>query len=141
MGLALHTEHNHLRLERLEVGHLALLAAPFGLLLFLDIVRGGSAFFSRSLQSRFLQFMGTISYSFYLWHAVVTFPLKMMAAKLLVGKLGMAPGIAIALFGVSAFGLSVIVSWYSWRWLEQGIGVWLSKRFAPKPPATAVAPI
>jgi peptidoglycan/LPS O-acetylase OafA/YrhL len=42
----------------------------------------------QSAANTLMQFFGTISYSFYLWHPIVTFPLKSAMTRILIGKLG-----------------------------------------------------
>jgi peptidoglycan/LPS O-acetylase OafA/YrhL len=83
----------------------------------------GRCLLSRLLRFRFLQYLGTISYSFYLWFGVATYPLKIAIAKLLYPHLGSA--VSILVFGASGFLLSVAVSQASNVVLEVRIGRWL----------------
>lgn len=72
------------------------------------------------LQCRFIQFLGTISYSFYLWHTVVTFPLKY--ALLYLGITGIA---GVIILGLSGFILTCIISYASYLVLEKRAGIFL----------------
>jgi peptidoglycan/LPS O-acetylase OafA/YrhL len=129
MGYALTSEHIYA----------AWLAVPFGFFFFLDVVRRTPKI-SSVLESGFMQFFGTISYSFYLWQAVVTFPLKFAMVKILIGKWGMSPVPAMVVFGLVGLALTVPVSWLSWRILEKEGGRWLKARFARLERPTAVLP-
>jgi len=100
------------------------LSAPLGFLLFLDVTRGAEPL-ACLLRQRVVQFLGTISYSFYLWHAVVTFPLKPLVQKILVVKLGITGWLAVLLFGMIAFLITLPVSYISYVVLEQRAGKWL----------------
>lgn len=93
-------------------------ASLCGVLMFWSVVKG-RCYLSRLLTTRFLAYFGTISYSFYLWHAVVTFPLKFIFARE-VGKLG--AFWAIVLFGASGLIGSVFVSQASYELLEKRLG-------------------
>jgi peptidoglycan/LPS O-acetylase OafA/YrhL len=86
--------------------------------MFWSVVKG-RCYLSRFLTTRLLAYFGTISYSFYLWHAVVTFPLKFVFARE-VGRLG--AFWTMVLFGI--FGLigSVLVSHVSYELLEKRVG-------------------
>ena len=56
-------------------GGLIYLAVIPAFAFFLSVVEG-RCLLSVILRTRFLQYLGTISYSFYLWSPVVTYPLK-----------------------------------------------------------------
>lgn len=68
------------------------------------------------LDSRFFQFFGTISYSFYLWHALVMSLVKRVVTPYLVPHIGLALGFTV--FVVASALLSLAVSWASWRIFE-----------------------
>jgi len=108
--------------------YLVWLALPFGFCFFADVVQQ-IAPISNLLRTGLMQFFGTISYSFYLWHPIVTFPLKSAMTRILIGKLGEPPVTAMLVFGVVAFTLTVPVSWISWRILEKEGGRWVRSRF------------
>ncbi|WP_176256844.1 acyltransferase family protein [Derxia lacustris] len=68
----------------------------------------------RFLKSRALQWLGTISFSFYLVH-----PLAMPVIKRgLLPLLHLQGWPAVLLFAVLAFPLACAASWVTWRWLE-----------------------
>jgi peptidoglycan/LPS O-acetylase OafA/YrhL len=105
------------------------LALPFGFCFFTDAVQQTPPI-SNLLQSGLMQFFGKISYGFYLWHPIVAFPLRSAMTRILMGKLGEPPVTAMLVFGVIAFALTVLVSWISWRILEEQGGRWVRSRFA-----------
>jgi peptidoglycan/LPS O-acetylase OafA/YrhL len=120
--------------------YLVWLALPFGFCFFADAVQQIPPI-SNLLRTGLMQFFGTISYSFYLWHPVVTFPLKSAMARILIGKLGEPPLTAMLVFGIIAFGLTVPVSWISWRILEKEGGRWIrSQSTRELHPAGVAAP-
>jgi peptidoglycan/LPS O-acetylase OafA/YrhL len=108
--------------------YLVWLALPFGFCFFADAVQQTPPI-SNLLRTGLMQFFGTISYSFYLWHPIVTFPLKSAMTRILIGKLGEPPVTAMVVFGVIAFTLTIPVSWISWRILEKEGGRWVRSRF------------
>jgi peptidoglycan/LPS O-acetylase OafA/YrhL len=68
------------------------------------------------LESRFFQFFGTISYSFYLWHALVMSLVKRIVTPYLVPHIGLALGFAV--FVIASALIALAVSWASWRIFE-----------------------
>ena len=111
-------------------GHLyaSLLAVPFGFAFFLDVVRQ-TPFIAGFLTSGFMQFFGTISYSLYLWHPVITIPLKHVAAKILIGRFGMSTTEVSVILVVTSVAVTVPVSWLSWRVLDVEGGRWAKAKF------------
>lgn len=89
---------------------------------------------SRALYTRPMQLMGDISYSFYLWHPIVMFAVKPMVSRWVLPHAGVE--VAVAVFALLSMLLSLMVSWLSYRWLEQGVGRWLRSRTV----ATVAAP-
>ena len=94
------------------------LAIPPAFFLFLDITRGIRPL-SGILSHKAAQFLGMISYSFYLWHPVVTYPLKLVMAKILVEKMGINPLVAVFIFGALSLAITLPVSYLSYLLLEK----------------------
>jgi peptidoglycan/LPS O-acetylase OafA/YrhL len=89
------------------------------------------------LRSRAFQFLGTISYSFYLWHALIMSATKRVALGYLVPRYGVPAGFLF--FLLSSLALGLLVSWASWSLFEVRLARRVRKLFAPSP-LTAVAP-
>jgi peptidoglycan/LPS O-acetylase OafA/YrhL len=68
------------------------------------------------LGSRAFQFLGTISYSFYLWHALVASATKRLAEAYVVPQYGVSIGFLF--FVLSSIVIAVLVSWASWTLFE-----------------------
>jgi peptidoglycan/LPS O-acetylase OafA/YrhL len=101
------------------VHRLVYVAAIPGFIFFLCVVEGRCKL-SAMLRTRFLQYLGTISYSFYLWSPVVTFPMKLLIERYLHGRLD---DLAIVgLFATVGFLASVAVAHVSYRLLEDAAG-------------------
>jgi peptidoglycan/LPS O-acetylase OafA/YrhL len=97
----------------------------------------GRCLLSAMLRTRFLQYLGTISYSFYLWSPVVTYPMKLVIERYLSGRLD--DFVIVILFAVVGFAASVAVAHASYRVLEDAAGRWLHRRAATRPIAVGVA--
>ncbi len=95
-----------------------------GVLLFALVTRA-TPIYGAVLGSRPIQFMGTISYSFYLLHPVVTVPLKVLSAKILHDRLHLNPVLVVAVFGSVSFVATVVVSYGSYIVLEKHGTRWL----------------
>jgi peptidoglycan/LPS O-acetylase OafA/YrhL len=89
------------------------------------------------LRSRAFQFLGTISYSFYLWHALIMSATKRVALGYLVPRYGVPAGFLF--FLLSSLALGLLVSWASWSLFEVRLARRVRKLFAPSP-LTAAAP-
>lgn len=114
--------------ERLPLALLAFTAAGLG---FRGIVAGHGVL-GVLLRSRPLYYLGTISYSFYLWHPIVMSGIK---AVLLHGHILQNAGIwAQTLFFVVALPPSLAVSHASQRVLEQRFAAWTRRRLRHTPP-------
>jgi peptidoglycan/LPS O-acetylase OafA/YrhL len=68
------------------------------------------------LCGRIFQFLGNISYSFYLWHALVMAFMKKFITPLILPEYGVA--VALIVFAVASLAVSLPVSWISWRLFE-----------------------
>lgn len=81
-------------------------------------------FLSRILNIPFMQFYGNVSYAFYLWSPIVMMVCKVFSYKFVpeIGIWG-----SIALFTISSFIISTIVSWLNWRIIEKGLAAYLKK--------------
>lgn len=82
------------------------------------------------LKGRVFQFLGNISYSFYLWHLIVMAPVKRMVAAQVTPVMGSEA--AFVVFALTAGVLSLVVSWISWRLFETALAGRLRKA-APTP--------
>ena len=91
----------------------------------------GQGVLGRVLRLPALQFMGTISYSFYLWHLIVMAIVKQgMIRSGLATAAG--PG-AQLLFLALTLPASILVSWASQLLLERGAGAWMRQRLHHRP--------
>jgi peptidoglycan/LPS O-acetylase OafA/YrhL len=82
------------------------------------------------LNSRLFQFLGNISYSFYLWHSLV------MAAVKRVVSTEIAPAQtweAFLLFVIGCLVVSLPLAWASWKVFETVLARYLRRRLAPRP--------
>lgn len=82
------------------------------------------------LKSRVFQFLGNISYSFYLWHLIVMAPVKRVITAYVTPITG--SEVAFVIFALTAGVLSLAVSWASWRLFETALASRLRKA-APAP--------
>ena len=94
--------------------YLAYLACLPAFIFFCGII-GGEGALARFLRTGFLQYTGTISYSFYLWSAVVTYPLKFLVLRVPVNA-----SLRFLMFVLVATAVSYLVSTLSYRILEDG---------------------
>lgn len=118
---------------RLPLAVLGLLAAALG---FRGIV-AGHGMLGPLLRSRPLHYLGTISYSFYLWHPIVMSGLKTF---LLHARILQATGVwAQVVFFVVALPPSLAVSHASQRMLERRFAAWMRRRLHHTAPTQAPA--
>lgn len=90
------------------------------------------------LRTAVLQRLGTISYSFYLWHLLVMFATK--RAVLRLWPEGQGSWVPTLVFATVSLALSWLLASLSWRWLEQAFGRALRQRLGlirPAPRALA----
>ncbi len=106
----------------------ALLAFLASLHLFAGITLNASTQFA-FLGSRAFQFLGTISYSFYLWHALVMSATKRVANAYVAPRFGIAA--AFLVFLLSSLAIGLLVSWASWALFEVRLAKLLRKVLFP----------
>jgi len=113
-------------------GHWAFVTAAFlaSLHMFASITLNASRQFM-FLSSRAFQFLGTISYSFYLWHALVMSATKRLANLYIAPQYGIAT--AFVFFLISSMAIGLLVSWMSWALFEVRFAKMLRKALVPKP--------
>lgn len=97
-----------------------------GYLVFIEIVMQ-SFLPKRLLSSSVMQFLGTISYSLYIWHTILMFGTKRVFEGT-VGSLG--GGVSFALFAATSISLSIIVSYASYRVFEVKVAKFLLRKKA-----------
>lgn len=83
------------------------------------------------LGSRAFQWLGTISYSFYLWHALVMSATKRLANVYVVPQFGIAAGFVF--FLISSITVGLLVSWASWEIFEVKFAKLLRKSLVSTP--------
>jgi peptidoglycan/LPS O-acetylase OafA/YrhL len=105
----------------------ALVALLAGLHLFVCVAHGSRG---RWLSSAPLQFLGTISYSFYLWHPIAMFPVKRIAASLVLDSYGR--GVTTVVFAIVSLIVAAAVSFASYQVFEvrlaKAIRTWVAAR-------------
>ncbi|WP_110930791.1 acyltransferase family protein [Paenibacillus bouchesdurhonensis] len=84
-------------------------------------------FMSRLLQLRPMQYLGKISYSLYMWHTMVMFPLKKIMPKL--GAVLPYPGLVFIVYALLSLVLSIAVSHISYHIIELRLTNYLKRRF------------
>jgi peptidoglycan/LPS O-acetylase OafA/YrhL len=77
------------------------------------------------------QFLGAISYSFYLWHSLVMSLIKRLVTGYVLPEFGVATGFAVFVMGSLA--IAVPLSWLSWRMLEVHFAAALRRMLVRKP--------
>jgi peptidoglycan/LPS O-acetylase OafA/YrhL len=77
------------------------------------------------------QFLGSISYSFYLWHSLVMSFTKRAVNAYVVPELGSAAGFSV--FVMASLAIALPLSWLSWRCLEVHFAAWLRRRVPRRP--------
>jgi peptidoglycan/LPS O-acetylase OafA/YrhL len=84
---------------------------------------------SAFLSGRTFQFLGTISYSFYLWHTLLISTVKRVITPYIVPEVGVAT--AFVLFTVLSLAISIPLAWASWRTFEVHLATRLRRRLEP----------
>ncbi|HET8936708.1 MAG TPA: acyltransferase [Polyangiales bacterium] len=93
----------------------AIVAFVASLHMFACVVYRSSRQFS-FLDSRVFQFLGRISYSFYLWHTLVMSVIKRLVTPFVVPHVGV--GIGFSVFVLASGAVSLAISWLSWTLFE-----------------------
>jgi len=107
---------------RLPLAGIALVAACLG---FAGIV-AGHGMLGRTLRSAPFAWLGTVSYSLYLWHPVVMAGVK--RGLVVSGLITAAGPLAQALVLLAGLPVSLAVAWVSQKVLEEAAGRWLRSR-------------
>ncbi|MDB5407085.1 MAG: exopolysaccharide biosynthesis protein [Rhodospirillales bacterium] len=129
----------------LQIGALSGSSSMFRIACGIGFVVGSLAFASiahgigptaRLLRDRTLQYLGAISYSFYLWHAFVLAGLRPILKSLLPA---LPPIMLIPIFGILGLAGSLLVAHLSYSLIEQSATGWLRRRLRGRPavPSTA----
>lgn len=92
-----------------------LIAFAAGLHMFASVTVGASRE-SAYLTGRTFQFLGAISYSFYLWHSLVISVVKRVVTPYVVPEVGVAMGFVV--FTMLSLAISIPLAWVSWRTFE-----------------------
>jgi peptidoglycan/LPS O-acetylase OafA/YrhL len=86
------------------------------------------------LNGRTFQFLGAISYSFYLWHSLVMSFTKRAVNAYVTPELGLAAGFSV--FVISSLVIALPVSWVSWRVFEVRLAAVLRRMVQRRPVIT-----
>ena len=114
---------------------LCLVALAAATIAFQGIVNG-DGWIGLLLASPIMQFLGRISYSFYLWEFIT-----MAVVKRVLQTSGLPSAVGIwsqAVFLLLALPPTIVVAWVSQKWIEQGLSGWL-RTFARNPRHTVDA--
>lgn len=82
---------------------------------------------SRILRTGVMIYLGKISYSLYMWHTMVMFPLKIFVPRLssMIGS----SSLSFVIYAVLSFFLSIVVSHLSYQFIEQWLTAQLKLRW------------
>lgn len=82
------------------------------------------------LSGNLFQFLGRISYSFYLWHALVMSVTKRIFVPPVMDRYGVVAGVAV--FALSSLAIAIPVSWVSWNLFEVRLAGAMKRAFRPQ---------
>jgi peptidoglycan/LPS O-acetylase OafA/YrhL len=89
------------------------------------------------LKTRLFQFLGNISYSFYLWHGLVMAAVKRVVNSHIVPAHG--PGVGFIVFALGCLAVSLPLAWTSWKVFEVAAAKFVRSKLASRPvPAEAL---
>jgi peptidoglycan/LPS O-acetylase OafA/YrhL len=81
------------------------------------------------LNGKTFQFLGLISYSFYLWHSLVMSVVK----RIIPGMMPDGSLVNFAVFAIASLAIAIPVSWASWALFEVRIAKRVRRAFARQP--------
>jgi peptidoglycan/LPS O-acetylase OafA/YrhL len=89
------------------------------------------------LKTRSFQFLGNISYSFYLWHGLVMAAVKRVVNSHIVPAYG--PEVGFVVFAIGCLIVALPLAWTSWKVFEVALAKFVRNKLASRPaPAEAV---
>lgn len=106
-----------------------LLAFIFGTYMFATITLG-NGLITKLLDTPVFQFLGNISYAFYLWSPICMMVGKILAVKFVEPHFG--DWASVGFFAVSSFIASIIVSYLNWLIIEQRFTKYIKSRIAKR---------
>ena len=89
------------------------------------------------LKTRLFQFLGNISYSFYLWHGLVMAAVKRVVSSRVDHAYG--TGVAFAVFLIGCAIISLPLAWASWKVFEVALAKFVRRKLASRPVIEEVA--
>ncbi len=89
------------------------------------------------LNTRVFQFLGNISYSFYLWHGLVMAAVKRLVNSHIVPAHGTGTGFIVFTIGCAV--VSLPLAWASWKVFEVALAKFVRRRLASRPVLEEVA--
>jgi peptidoglycan/LPS O-acetylase OafA/YrhL len=82
------------------------------------------------LNTRLFQFLGNISYSFYLWHGLVMAAVKRVVSSHVIPAHGTAVGFVV--FAAACASISIPLAWASWKVFELALAKFARRRLASR---------
>ncbi len=84
----------------------------------------------RFLDTRLFQFLGNVSYSFYLWHGLVMAAVKRVVNSHIAPAQG--PAVAFVVFAIACLVVSLLLAWTSWKVFEVAVAKLIRRRLASR---------
>lgn len=91
----------------------------------------------RILTTRVFQFLGNVSYSFYLWHGLVMAAVKRIVASHVTPAYG--AGVGFVVFAIGCLAVSLPLAWTSWKVFEVALAKLVRRRLASHPVGGEIA--